>query len=87
MKESIKLGILGSGQLETQIVKSAKKTGGIKTIILTDDKNGPAQHFSDEFICSDLSDKKTIEKFIKQIDVCTYAFENLSYQLLKVIYQ
>ena len=40
MKESIKLGILGSGQLETQIVKSAKKTGGIKTIILTDDKNG-----------------------------------------------
>ena len=85
MKESIKLGILGSGQLETQIVKSAKKTGGIKTIILTDDKNGPAQHFSDEFICSDLSDKETIEKFIKQIDVCTYAFENLSHQLLKVI--
>ena len=85
MKESIKLGILGSGQLETQLVKSAKNIGGIKTIILTDDKNGPARHFSDEFIYCDLSDKVTIEKFIKQIDVCTYAFENLSYQILKVI--
>ena len=38
MSKNITLGILYSGQLETQLVKSAKKIGGIRTIILTDDK-------------------------------------------------
>ena len=45
MPKEITLGILYSGQLETQLVKSAKEIGGIKTIILTDDKDGPAQAF------------------------------------------
>jgi hypothetical protein len=37
MSKEIKLGILYSGQLETQLIKSAKKIGGIKTIVLTND--------------------------------------------------
>ena len=85
MARDIALGILYSGQLETQLIKSSKKIGGIKTIVLTDDKNGPAQHFCDEFICADLSDKKVIENFVKKIDLCTYAFENLSYEILNII--
>ena len=85
MSKEITLGILYSGQLETQLVKSAKKIGGIKTIILTDDQNGPAQHFCDKFICGDLKSKKVLEKFISEIDICTYAFENLSYDILKEI--
>ena len=85
MSKDITLGILYSGQLETQLVKSAKKIGGIKTVVLTDDKNGPAQHFCDKFVYADLSNKKVIEKFIDQIDICTYAFENLSYETLKLI--
>ena len=63
MSKDITLGILYSGQLETQLVKSAKKIGGIKTVVLTDDKNGPAQHFCDKFVYADLSNKKVIEKF------------------------
>ena len=35
MSKDITLGILYSGQLETQLVKSAKEIGGIKTVILT----------------------------------------------------
>ncbi len=85
MTKDITLGILYSGQLETQLVKSAKNIGGIKTIILTDDKDGPAKNFCDEFICDNLNNKKVIEKFIKKIDLCTYAFENLSYEILKSI--
>ncbi len=85
MSKSITLGILYSGQLETQLIKSAKKIGGIKTIVLTDDKDGPAKHFCDEFIYADLNEKKVIEDFIKKIDICTYAFENLSYKILKSI--
>ena len=64
MLKEITLGILYSGQLETQLVKSAKKLGGIKTIILTDDQNGPAQHFCDKFICGDLNDKKVLKKYV-----------------------
>tara|TARA_Y100001958_G_scaffold156417_1_gene149033 strand:+ start:210 stop:1262 length:1053 start_codon:yes stop_codon:yes gene_type:complete len=85
MARDIALGILYSGQLETQLIKSSKKIGGIKTIVLTNDKNGPAQHFCDEFIFADLSDKKVIENFVKKIDLCTYAFENLSYEILNII--
>ena len=85
MSKEITLGILYSGQLETQLIKSAKKIGGIKTIVLTDDKDGPAKHVADEFICADLNDKKVIENFVKKIDLCTYAFENLSYEILKSI--
>ena len=62
MSKNITLGILYSGQLETQLVKSAKKIGGIKTIILTDDKNGPAQHFCDKFIYGNLEEKVDIFK-------------------------
>lgn len=85
MSEEITLGILYSGQLETQLIKSAKKIGGIKTIVLTNDKDGPAKHYADEFICADLNDKKVIENFVEKIDLCTYAFENLSYEILKSI--
>ena len=85
MSKEITLGILYSGQLETQLIKSAKKIGGIKTIVLTDDKDGPAKHVADEFIWADLNDKKVIENFVKKIDLCTYAFENLSYEILKSI--
>ena len=68
MSKEITLGILYSGQLETQLVKSAKKIGGIKTIILTDDQNGPAQHFCDKFIYGDLKNKKVLEKFISEMN-------------------
>ena len=44
MSKDITLGILYSGQLETQLIKSAKKIGGIKTIVLTNDNDGPAKH-------------------------------------------
>ncbi len=85
MSKDITLGILYSGQLETQLIKSAKKIGGIKTIVLTNDNDGPAKHVADEFICADLNNKNIIENFIKKIDICTYAFENLSYEILKSI--
>ena len=62
-----------------------EKIGGIKTIVLTNDNDGPAKHEANEFICADLNDKNVIENFIKKIDICTYAFENLSYDILKSI--
>ena len=80
----ITLGIIGSGQLGSLLCQAAKKLK-VKTIIISDDEKGPAQNYADEFICADLNDKGVIEKFVKKIDLCTYAFENLDYEILKSI--
>ena len=56
MSKDITLGILGSGQLGTELVRSAKKIGISKIIVLSDDKDGPAQNFCDEYIYSDYKD-------------------------------
>ena len=42
---NITLGIIGSGQLGSLLCQAAKKLN-IKTIIISDDKEGPAQKFS-----------------------------------------
>ena len=76
MSKYITLGIFGSGQLGSELVKSAKKLG-LKTIVFSDDKDGPAQKFCDEYIFSDYSDISNLEKFTNKIDVCTYEFENI----------
>ena len=44
------LGIIGGGQLGSMLAIAAKKLK-IKTIIFCDDKNAPAQKYSNEFIC------------------------------------
>ena len=40
------LGIIGSGQLGSLLCQAAKKLN-IKTIVISDDENGPAQNYSD----------------------------------------
>ena len=45
------LGIIGSGQLGSLLCQAAKKLN-IKTIVISDDENGPAQNYSGEFIYS-----------------------------------
>ena len=64
MSKDITLGIFGSGQLGTELVKSAKILG-LKTIVFSNDKDGPAQKFSDSYIFSDYNDVLNLEKFIK----------------------
>jgi len=45
------LGIIGSGQLGSLLCQAAKKLN-VKTVVISDDKDGPAQNYSDEFIYS-----------------------------------
>ena len=44
------LGIIGGGQLGSMMCEAAKKLS-VETIILSDDKNAPAQNFCDQFNC------------------------------------
>ena len=51
MSKSIRLGVIGGGQLGSLLCAAAKKLK-VETIILSDDKDGPAQklYFLDIFI-------------------------------------
>ena len=56
------LGIIGSGQLGSLLCQAAKKLN-IKTIVISDDKQGPAQNYADEFIYSKYDNKDKIKEF------------------------
>tara|TARA_Y100001970_G_C14145985_1_gene809843 strand:+ start:199 stop:1242 length:1044 start_codon:yes stop_codon:yes gene_type:complete len=78
------LGIIGGGQLGSLLCSAAKKLK-IKTIIFSDDQNAPAQNFSDGFICGKYDDSSKINKFVNQVNVITYEFENIPFKTLDEI--
>ena len=78
------LGIIGSGQLGSLLCQAAKKLN-IKTIVISDDENGPAQKYSDKFIFSKYDNKNKIREFISEVDIITYEFENIPINILKEI--
>ena len=79
-----RLGIVGSGQLCSFLCMAAKKLK-ISTSVFTDDKDGPAQNFCDNFIYSKYDDKEKIKEFIENTDIVTYEFENIPVEFLKLI--
>ena len=80
MSEKI-LGIIGGGQLGSLLSVAAKKLN-VKTIILSDDFDAPAQNFCDDFIFSEYNDKQKIQEFIKKVNLITYEFENIPFETL-----
>jgi len=78
------IGIIGSGQLGSMLCQAAKKIN-IKTVVISDDKHGPAQNFCDQFIYSTYDNSENIKKFIDLVDVVTYEFENIPYEVLKIM--
>ena len=54
------LGIIGGGQLGSMLASAAKKIN-VKTVIFCDDKEAPAQNFSDEFIYGKYDDQNAID--------------------------
>ena len=80
----IHLGIIGGGQLGSMLASAAKKLN-IKTIVYCDDRNAPAQNFSDEFICGNYQDFEKIKEFTNKSDLVTFEFENIPFGTLKKI--
>ena len=84
MSKSICLGVIGGGQLGSLLCSAAKKLK-VKTVVLSDDKDGPAQHFCDQFIYSKYDDNAKVKEFINKVDVVTYEFENIPVDFLNLI--
>ena len=80
----IHLGIIGGGQLGSMLASAAKKLN-IKTIVYCDDRNAPAQNFSDDFICGNYQDFEKIKEFTNKSDLVTFEFENIPFGTLKKI--
>jgi len=78
------LGIIGGGQLGSLLSDAAKKIH-VKTVILSDDINAPGKNFSDKFIYGSYGDQNVISEFINLVDLVTYEFENIPYDILKKI--
>ena len=78
------IGIIGGGQLGSML-SSAAKNLNIKTVIISDDENAPAQFFADEFIFCKYDDDLKIEEFSNKVDFVTFEFENIPYETLSKI--
>ena len=79
------IGIIGGGQLGSMLSTAAKNLN-IKTVIISDDKNAPAQFFADEFIFCKYDDDLKIEEFTSKVDFVTFEFENIPYDTLSKIH-
>ena len=79
------IGIIGGGQLGSMLCTAAKNLN-IKTVIISDDKNAPAQFFADEFIFCKYDDDLKIEEFTSKVDFVTFEFENIPYDTLSKIH-
>tara|TARA_A100001011_G_C14295509_1_gene838245 strand:+ start:921 stop:1964 length:1044 start_codon:yes stop_codon:yes gene_type:complete len=79
---NITLGIIGSGQLGSMLCQAAKKLN-IKTVVISDDEQGPAQNYANQFIFAKYDNQEKIKEFINNVDVVTFEFENIPFDILK----
>ena len=78
------LGIIGSGQLGSMLCQAAKKLN-VRTVVISDDEQGPAQKYADQFIFAKYDDQQKIKQFTDKADVVTFEFENIPISILKQI--
>ena len=78
------LGIIGSGQLGSMLCQAAKKLN-VRTVVISDDEQGPAQKYADQFIFAKYDDQQKIKQFSDKVDVVTFEFENIPINILKQI--
>lgn len=82
---SLKLGIIGGGQLGKIMSQKAKKLGFYVTI-LDPTPNCPAAQVSDRQIVAGFYDKENLEQLVKECDVTTFELEHVDTEVLKKLY-
>ena len=83
-QKSLKLGIIGGGQLGMFIAKSAKKQK-IIPFVYSNTKDAPAKKYAYKIFYGNFDDREKLSMFFKKVDIITYEFENISTQTLKLI--
>tara|TARA_B100000700_G_scaffold41198_1_gene42029 strand:+ start:1854 stop:2933 length:1080 start_codon:yes stop_codon:yes gene_type:complete len=81
---TLKLGIIGGGQLGMFLAKSAKNIN-IEAHVYSNTKDAPAKKYASKMYYGPFEDSKKLINFSKKVDVITYEFENVSVESLKKI--
>jgi 5-(carboxyamino)imidazole ribonucleotide synthase len=82
---SLKLGIIGGGQLGKIMSQKAKKMG-FTVVILDPTYNCPAAQVSDRHIMGGFFDKDKLEQLVQETDVTTFELEHVDTSILKELY-
>jgi len=82
---SLKLGIIGGGQLGKIMSQKAKKLG-FHVTILDPTPNCPAAQVSDRQIVGGFYDKEKLTQLVKECDVTTFELEHVDTEVLKKLY-
>ncbi len=78
---SLKIGIIGGGQLGKMMIQAAKKLGFYITI-LDPCPFAPASSIADRQIIAEFDDRKAIEELCMVSDIVTYEFEHIGADIL-----
>jgi 5-(carboxyamino)imidazole ribonucleotide synthase len=84
MKNPVRIGIIGGGQLGKMIAQEAKRMS-FEIIILDPSEDCPASCLSDELILADFKSELAIRKLAKKSDVITYEIELANSKALKAL--
>jgi len=82
---SLKIGIIGGGQLGKIMSQEAKKMG-FHVTILDPTFNCPAAQVSDKHIMGGFYDKEKLEQLVQETDVTTFELEHIDTSILKKLY-
>ena len=82
---SLKLGIIGGGQLGKIMSQKAKKMG-FHVTILDPTFNCPAAQVSDKHIMGGFHDSQKLEQLVQETDVTTFELEHVDTTVLKELY-
>ena len=84
MIESLKIGILGGGQLGKMLVQAALDLD-LDLHILDPDPNAPCKNICASFSVGDLNDYQTVLEFGSTLDIITIEIENVNVEALKAL--
>ena len=82
---SLKIGIIGGGQLGKIMSQKAKKMG-FHVTILDPTFNCPAAQVSDKHIMGGFHDKEKLEQLVQETDVTTFELEHVDTSILKELF-
>ena len=82
LRNPIKIGIIGGGQIGKMIAQEAKRMS-LKVVILDPSKDCPASALCDRLIVADFKDENKIRDLAKSSDVITYEIELANSKALK----
>lgn len=71
------LGVVGGGQLGRMFIQAAQRMG-YRTVVLTDEAEGPAAQVAHEVVKGKDDDLRTLQRFVSRVEAVTVEFENVS---------